>query len=283
MPGSNPYTVALRAARAGAALAPHVVRRRTATVRENLRLAFGEADEQVVRGVWRHFAEAAVDLMFFSRLYDPDRFEEHFEIAGGGLEHYHESGGGGAILVTGHFGNWELFGTPFLRLGIPITPVVRPPHPAWLARRLDRFRRDQGQETIPKTNAIPLALKAIRGGKAVAFLMDRYAGRHGIQAPFFGRDVQTFSAPAALALKLGIPLYAGYSTRLGPGISYRCFVEPIPVEGDVLGLTAKINAVLEGYVRACPEQWWWFHRRFRPRREELDDMAVSPADIPVMK
>ena len=67
------YRAALRAARAAARLAPELHPRIAATVRENLRLAFGRADGALVRAIYRHFAEAAVDLVFFNRLFDAAR------------------------------------------------------------------------------------------------------------------------------------------------------------------------------------------------------------------
>jgi KDO2-lipid IV(A) lauroyltransferase len=181
--------------------------------------------------------------------------------------------------VTGHFGNWELFGAAFRHLGIPLAPVARP-MPV-LGRAVDRFRRAHGQETIPKRDALPLAMKAIRRGLCVAFLADQAAGREGIPVPFFGRPAQTYAAPAALALKLGVPLYAGYSTRLGDGIRYRCFAEHVPAVGDPEALTGRLNAILEGYVRACPEQWWWFHRRFKPPKALRRGRRLSPAGVPL--
>ena len=98
-----------------------------------------------------------------------------------------------------------------------------------------------------------------------------------------GRPASTFVAPAALALKLGVPIYAGYSTRLGDGIRLRCFAEHVPYDAgeDPLALTARLNTILEGYVRARPEQWWWFHKRFKPRRTERSGRALSPAGIPL--
>jgi KDO2-lipid IV(A) lauroyltransferase len=275
------YRAALRAARGAAALAPELLPGRTAVVRENLRLAFGRADPALVRGVYRHFASAAVDLLFFRALYDPARFEEHFRLEGDGLAHHRATRPPASILVTGHFGNWELYAAAIRHLGVRIASVARPLRVPWVDRAVDRLRRAQGQETIPKRDALPLALKALKRGVSVVFLVDQAAGREGIDVPFFGRPARTFAAPAALALKLGLPIYAGYSTRLADGIRYRCFAEHVPAEGDVPALTARLNAILEGYVRACPEQWWWFHRRFKPPRAERRGQKVSPAGVPL--
>ncbi len=280
-PLSSSYRAALRAARGLAALAPELLPGRSAVARENLRLAFGRAEPELLLSICRHFAAAAVDLFFFRRLFDPTRFQDHFRMEGDGLGHYRATRPEGAVFVTGHFGNWELYGAAFRHLGIPLAPVARPLAVPWLDGAVDRFRRAHGQETIPKRDALPLAMKAIRRGVCVAFLVDQAAGREGIPVPFFGRDAQTYSAPAALALKLGVPLYAGYSTRLGDGISYRCVAEHVPLEGDAESMTRRLNGILEGYVRACPEQWWWFHRRFKPPKAMRRGRHLSPAGVPL--
>lgn len=280
-PLSSFYAAALRAARGVAAVAPELLPGRSAVARENLRLAFGRAEPGLLPAIYRHFAAAAVDLLFFRRLFDPARFEDHFRMEGDGFGHYRATRPGGAVLVTGHFGNWELCAVALRHMGIPLAPVARPLAVPWLDRAVDRYRRTHGQEAIPKRSALPLALKALRRGACVAFLADQAAGREGIAVPFFGRDVQTYAAPAALALKLGVPLYAGYSTRIGDGIRYRCFAEHVPAEGDVESLTRKLNLILEGYVRACPEQWWWFHRRFKPPKAMRRGQKLSPAGVPL--
>ncbi|MHC4932542.1 MAG: lysophospholipid acyltransferase family protein [Planctomycetota bacterium] len=272
------YQAALRAARAVAAAAPELLPGTAGVVRGNLRLALGKAPPKLVRAVYRHFAEAMVDLLFFERLFDPSRFGEHFRFDGGGLEHYRKSRpDGGAVFVTGHFGNWELYGAAFRFVGIPIAPIARPQGKGWFNTWLERFRRDQGQEIIPKQNALPLALKALRRGTNVAFLIDQAAGYGGVPIPFFGQPAYTHVAPASLAIKLDLPLYAGYSTRLGDGICYRCFAEQVPLTSDPVEVMGRVNALLEGYVRDRPEQWWWFHRRFKIPRSQRGGAEPSPA------
>jgi len=264
-----------------ARLGPMLAPRAAATARENLRLVYGEADPALLRRVYRHFAEAAVDCVYFRRLFRPDRFDRHFELAGPGWEHFRRLKPHGSVLVTGHFGNWELYGAAFGHAGIRVTPVGRAPERHWFATRLDRFRRSLGVETIEKENALPLAMKALRRGAAVAFLNDQAAGRHGIALPFLGLPAHTFLAPAALAAKFQVPLYAGYSTRVGDGIRYRCWSEPVEPGPTVEETTLRCNEILGGYVRACPEQWWWFHRRFKPPRAERRGLPLTPAGLPV--
>jgi KDO2-lipid IV(A) lauroyltransferase len=123
-------------------------------------------------------------------------------------------------------------------------------------------------------------MRAVREGWCVAFLMDQAAGRYGVPLPFFGRPAWTLPTPAQIAIKLGVPLYAGYSTRLGDGIRYRCHAEIVPLDGDAESVTRRLNRLLEGWVRADPEQWWWFHRRFKPPKGERVGRTLTPAGVP---
>ncbi|MHC4955830.1 MAG: lysophospholipid acyltransferase family protein [Planctomycetota bacterium] len=275
------YRLSLRAARLVADTTRLAWPRLRATVRENIRIAYGDADEALVRAVYRHFGSALADLAWYDRLFHPDRVREHFDIEGPGWEHYETHGKDGCVCVTGHFGNWELFGAVFHYLGIPVAAVMRPPDTPWFRRRIARLRTEFKIEMIDKKNALPLAMKAVRRGRAVVFLNDQAAGRHGIPLPFLGQDAWTFTAPAALAKKLQVPLYAGYSTRLGDGIRYRCWTEPVSIDGDVESITRRLNERLEEYVRAAPEQWWWFHKRFKPPKSQRRGRKLTPAGVPV--
>jgi KDO2-lipid IV(A) lauroyltransferase len=271
----------LRGARAAARLAPEFAPKMAATVRENLRLAFGHTDPALVRGIYRHFSQAAVDLLWFRRLFDPARSEQHFHWAGDGLEHYRAHGGDGAIIVAGHFGNWELYNAAFHAQGFPLSVVARELDTARAASWIRSFRQEYSADVIAKDAVARKSVRVLRGGGRLTMLVDQAAGRHGIPAPFFGRDVSTFPTPAALAHRFGVPVYAAYSTRLGDGISYRCFLEHVELAPEVDAATAQLNRILEGYVRAAPEQWWWFHRRFKPRRNELVNVPVSAAGVPL--
>ncbi|MHC4407555.1 MAG: lysophospholipid acyltransferase family protein [Planctomycetota bacterium] len=274
------YRCALRAARAAADLGRWGGRNLRATVKENLRLVYGESDPELVRRIYRHFASAFVDIRWFDRLFDPARFEEHFVVEGPGWADFEQQGRLGSVCVTGHFGNWELYGAAFHHLGIPMSAVMRPPNTPWFRRHIEKLRVDFGLEPIGKRNALPLAMRALRGGRCVAFLNDQAAGSEGVPLPFLGQPAWTFLAPAALAKKLDVPLYAGYSTRIGDGIRYRCWTERISTKGDPESITRKLNEVLEEYVRAAPEQWWWFHKRFKPPKSQRRGRKVSAAGIP---
>ena len=275
------YRSALRVGRLAADAGRLFGRGLHATVNENLRLAFGEADPALVRRLYRHFAAAFVDIRWYDRLFDPARFEEHFAIEGPGWADFEAAGRVGSVCVTGHFGNWELFGAAFHHLGIPMSAVMRPPDTPWFRRHIEKLRVDFGLEPIGKRNALPLALRALKAGRCVAFLNDQAAGIQGVPLPFFGQSAWTFLAPAALAKKLDVPLFAGYTTRIGDGNRYRCWTESIPTDGDPETITERLNEVLEQYVRAAPEQWWWFHKRFKPPKSQRRGRTLTPAGIPV--
>lgn len=197
-------------------------------------------------------------------------------------------GGRGAVLVTGHLGNWELAGALMSALGAPVSAVVRPQSNRRVDRRLSRLRRRLGIEPVPMRRAGRRLPEALEEGRAVALVADQDAGGRGIFVPFLGRPASTFRGPARLALRHDVPLLFGALVRVGEG--YRFVLERMETEvgtgaepggetdgtagGDGDGrtrpggepevrLTRAWVARLEEGVRRRPEQYFWFHRRWK--------------------
>ena len=134
-------------------------------------------------------------------------------------------------------------------------------------RMITRFRGTAG-ELIPKgTVAARRAIAALRRGAHLSMLADQKMN-DGIPVPFFGRPAMTSSALAALALRFDCDVLPARVERLG-GARFRLTVFPplpLPRSGDhhadVASLMARVNQILEGWVRDRPEQWFWVHRRW---------------------
>jgi KDO2-lipid IV(A) lauroyltransferase len=182
--------------------------------------------------------------------------------------------GKGVVVVSGHFGNWEVAAAGVVARGVPFDVVVQrqsnPLFDAAMARDRERF----GMRIIERSRAPREALSALRAGRAVAFVSDQDARGTGVFVPFFGRLASTHRGPALLALRTGAPLFVGYAMRASDG-GYVGGLEEITAsrEGDmdeaVLRLTAAFTARLEALIRRAPEQYFWQHRRWktRPPRE----------------
>lgn len=177
--------------------------------------------------------------------------------------------GRGLILVTGHLGNWELGGAYLAARGVPLDAIVRGMENPLFDRYLTSTRQRIGMHVVHDAEAVRRTPRALRGGRAVAFLADQgVKGLASTFVPFFGRPAKTPRGPAVFALRLQAPIVFGVALRQ-PGGRYRMSFEPITVqdtgdmERDVDAIVAAYTKVLERWVRRAPEQYLWHHRRWR--------------------
>jgi KDO2-lipid IV(A) lauroyltransferase len=187
--------------------------------------------------------------------------------------HREVTGGGVAIIVTGHIGNWEAAGAYLAHAGLPMAAVVkRQRNPAFNERML-KTRRGAGIEPIYMQDAHTRIPAALREGKTVALVADQDAGERGVFVPFLGRAASTFRGPARLALAHQVPLFFGAIVR--SGIEYGAVLEPVALPenedggraapGAEIEVTRRWVSRLEAQVRRHPEQYFWFHRRWKTR------------------
>ncbi len=176
--------------------------------------------------------------------------------------------GKGVMFLSGHLANWEMMPITGNLLGFDGATVVRPPNNPHVARYLEVQRGRLGpKEQIAKHNAMRRMIAQLRKGKALYMLADQKLNE-GVPVPFFGRDAMTTPAPAALALKLGVPILMASNRRVG-GARFEVAIHPGPAftptgdeAKDTLALTAAITARIEEMVRADPAQWLWIHNRW---------------------
>lgn len=175
----------------------------------------------------------------------------------------------GAILVTGHFGNWELAGAYVAARGIPIDVIAREMANPIFDKYLNGTRAGIGMVVVKDTDAVKRTPRSLRAGRAVAFVADQgVMGLASTFVPFFGRPAKTPRGAAVFALRFNVPVLFVVAIRK-PNGKYRIVVEPIESkstgdrEQDVDGIVARFTQVLEKWVRAVPEQYFWQHRRWR--------------------
>lgn len=194
--------------------------------------------------------------------------------------------GKGVMFISGHFGNWEVMPNAAVHLKYDGAIVNRPPNNPYVAAYIAKQRAARGpSEQIAKgASGTRRIFTLLRKGKCIFLLVDQKT-YEGVPAPFFGREVMTTPAPAALALKLGAALLPVSCERVN-GAHFRVKIHP-PItftasgdeDADVLALTTKINAAVETMVRAHPSQWLWIHRRWTSARdlEKMRKMAEKKA------
>jgi KDO2-lipid IV(A) lauroyltransferase len=179
------------------------------------------------------------------------------------------TGPNGAILLSGHLGNWEWLALGCsLRLEVPLDVIIKNQRSSIAERFLVRMRTRFGNRMLDAGN-VRAIFRALRNGELLAVLGDQAASPGDVRVPFFGRDTPTLEGTARLALATRAPilfLQPYERTRRG----YRCRFHHIPFDDlaeaspeNVRLLTARHTAVLEKAVREYPELWLWQHKRWK--------------------
>jgi Kdo2-lipid IVA lauroyltransferase/acyltransferase len=251
--------------------------------REHLRLALGsdcpEKDlDRIARASLEHLAMFAIDFVFAPYLVNAFTWQRYVRLPDMASLLRILLDGRGAILITGHFGNWELAGYLLALFGFDVAAVMRPLDNVYLNRWVVEVRRRKGMQLLYKKGAMESAEDIIHRGGALGFIADQDAGPKGIFVDFFGRKASTYKSIGLLAMTTEAPIIVGFARRIGRRFEFEVGVERIirPDEwrdrDDPLHwITQEYSAALESAIRRAPEQYLWIHRRWkhRPREERL--------------
>ena len=251
--------------------------RRREIIDFNLRLAYPEkSDEerrQLARAVTRHFGRSGLDTIRIQRL-RPEELLAAVEIEG--WEHVERalSYGRGVFFLTAHIGSWEVAAlVTGLKLEAGLSVVNRPLDNPYLELELDRLRKLYGNDVFGKRNIAREMLRQLKSGGGVGILIDqRVREDQGVEVPFFGHSAWTHPILARMARKTGAPVVPVFALCEAPGRYSVHYKEPLRVEdlteaeSEDGPLTARYMAVLEAAIRARPEQWLWYHDRWKQLR-----------------
>ncbi|HAD81749.1 MAG: hypothetical protein A2509_10770 [Candidatus Edwardsbacteria bacterium RIFOXYD12_FULL_50_11] len=266
-------TAAAAGARLGG-LAFDVFRIRRKVALDNLAQAFPEKKtgeiKDIARSLYRNLGKNLLEFLRFPKLTGGD-IKNKVKLIG--QEHLDRAikSGQGALLISSHFGNWELYSASIAAYGYPLSVVVYEQHNPLADRMMNQLRRAKNIEVIFKPDAPRAILKALARNRFVAILIDQDAGPDGVFVDFMGRPASTAKGPAVFAIRTGAPLLTGVIVRQGDGghvgyIEPAVYAEPAKDrEQETLRLTAWVTAVMEKYVRKYPDHWYWVHRRWKTK------------------
>jgi len=270
-------------------LAFRIMGRRRRIAIENITAALGpEVDGMSARELARRtFAQIGRSFMEFLALprLGPEGILERVEMIGYEPALEWARKGTGAVMLTAHYGNWEVLGAAMRAAGGPMRYLLPPQSNEGSDAYFDDIRARLGIEAVKIGYGMRGALKALRQGAFLGMLPDQDARRVGIHVPFFGRPASTHTGPARLAYRARCPVMIGLIERK-PGAHFRsrvvAILKPDPdaeESGEVERLTRAINDTIDAGVRRRPDHWYWLHRRWKtpPPSETPPPTEAPPA------
>ncbi len=257
-------------------------------LRENLELAYpglNRAEQrEIILKMWEHLVLMAVEISLAGRKVRDLNWPDHIKLTGASslLSLMHQ--GRPVIIVTGHFGNFEMGGFSLGVLTYPSHSVARTLDNPFLNKFIKNFRESTGQFLIAKNGGSDDIMDVLSHNGLMAFLADQSAGPKGCMVDFFGKKASTFKAIALLSVQYEAPIVVCYSLR---HVNAAGEFEPMQFDMHIAGvldpkelppgisnvkdITQWYTKKLEDGIRNQPEQYWWLHRRWKeyePRKKK---------------
>jgi KDO2-lipid IV(A) lauroyltransferase len=248
--------------------------------RANIRQAFGDrySDREIdgiIRGMWVHLFRMVTEIVQLPRklrLYncaDTIKFRHRDELVRALCT------GRPVIVLSGHFGNWEMATAALGQFGFPAGVVARDLDNPYLHDWFARWRQATGHRLISKKGGASDMVAFMQNGGCLAMLADQDAGSRGLFVPFFGKPASTFKSIALLALQYRALICVCYSRRLDDDfensrwVKYEVGCEEVIDPDDyndadaIRQITERYTLALERAVERSPEQYFWVHRRWK--------------------
>lgn len=245
----------------------------------NLSLAFPDKKPaervRILRESWLNLGRLIAEFCHLHSL-TPDNIAERVRFAdrvqwSSLVKQYQHTG---ALVLTGHFGNWELLAHAHACYGVPVHIIHRRLRNPFVDEFIVTQRRHSGNRVIRKTTAGLDVFRAIRNNGVVVAAIDQNAsGRMGVFVPFFGHAASTSTGLAGLALATQVPVIPAFLIRERGSWQHRIVILPpvAPIRtgnqaADLVATTAKFTAVFQHIVEQYPDHWLWIHKRWKRRR-----------------
>lgn len=250
----------------------------------NLQLAFGqEKTKDELRRMraqcYHHLGLCLAEFMRLSHM-SPEEIRALAELRG--KEHIEAAlaEGRGAILLTGHLGNWEIAGSRIAAEGFPVNVIARAQRDDEITDYIRGTREEMGMRVFHRDVAVRNSLRALQRNELVGILLDQNAGEEGVFVDFFGHLASTAPGAAAFALKTRAAVLPTFGWRQADNTHIIEISAPVPLtdtgdrESDLLANTARYTKIIEQQIRRHPEQWFWLHKRWKARPS--DERTEAP-------
>lgn len=241
---------------------------------ENLKAAFGDkySEEEylgIAREVFRSVGRTLIELSRFPdlghkgicRIVHDENFERVKQA---------QAEGKGGIILTAHFGNWELLGASYQARGIPMDFLVANQSNQKVDRLLNSFRTSLGTGIIPVGSSAKGIFKTLRSKRFAGLAADQHAPAEAVVIDFFGREASVAKGPSLFALRCNSPIFMGVLVRESYDRHILISDDPIypPLTGnedeDVKYIVTRYIRFLERCITKYPHLWLWTHNRWKP-------------------
>jgi len=241
-------------------------------VYRNIGLTFPEKSpeeiQKIATEVYRGVAITLLDVLRFPLIRNRDDAAALVDMDPAPFWSGTDNGRKGAVLVSAHYGNWELMAMTFGLLVKPLTIIVKELSNSLVDRSMNELRTLRGNRVVYDDKALREGLRLLSEGGVLAVLADQSDPSATYFGEFLGRRATMFHGPAFFALKARVPLFVGMCRPADDG-RYRGEIQEIDTtdltycKEDIATLAGRYTRVLEEYIRRWPEEWFWLHNRWK--------------------
>lgn len=271
-----PLVVRKGLCRIGFSLFYHLVAKSRLIVLHNLQRSFPEKDSKeiikIAKGVYRHFSIVAAEFFDMPSI-TRDNIDRWVEVEGMEYADAALSQNKGALSIVAHFGNWELLTIAIPMLVRPMYIVYRPLDSPVIDNMVEYVRTMHGNSLIPKGGSGKKVLELLKENQIIGILSDQnVAAYEGVFVDFFERPACTGVGLAVMAMRSGSPVVPVFMARQKSG-KYKLIIKPFlkavctdDYEADLQVNTQRFTKIVEDVVREYPDQWFWFHQRWKTKK-----------------
>lgn len=284
---------AIALARCVAALAHRFDRRHRLVAQDNLRQSFPHLDEAAIQRIARasfdHLMIMAVEIIRLPRVLHEPTHERHLSFqprSDRELAQRIAQTRAPLIVLTGHFGNWEVMSYGLGLTGFKANLIARRLDNPYLDRFVNEFRRKTGQTILDKNRDYDKIVGTLEQGKFLGIVGDQDAGPRGLFVSFLGRPASTFKSIALLSVQYSATILVVTAARVGHPMRYHINLDDVIDPKDyanspdpVREITQRYSDALERAVLRHPEQYFWVHRRWKhqPKERQAKDRPAKKA------
>lgn len=246
---------------------------------DNLRASFPDKDEawlvETGRKSFEHLVMMAMDVLFTPKMVSLDRWQAMFQFQNIERIKWLMKEEKGLIMVTGHYGNFEIIGYLMSLYGLNIYSIARPLDNRFINHWLMSVRQSKGQKIIYKKGAAEMMDDLAAQGATLCFIADQDAGKKGVFVDFFGRKASTYKSIGLLAMRYTMPIVVGGCRQRYGKFFFE--MEPTRIiwpaewadkDDPLKWITQEYTSAIEACIRKDPTQYWWLHRRWKTRPKE---------------